>query len=171
MTVFEITQKPFQWWFAAFGLIFIALGIVFIFIGKWTSRKRSHVTGYFMVVFATLWVLIAFAWTFSEYMKYTRAYRNGTYATVEGPVENFRPMPYEGHQDECFTVRNETFCYSDYIIQAGFSNSASHGGPIREGLPVRVAYYDGQILRLDVRATAFRHHLNTRIPPEKRAFR
>jgi hypothetical protein len=56
------------------------------------------------------------------------------------------------HQDECFSVKNQQFCYSDYLVQPGFRQSASHGGPIREGLPVRIRYYEGQILRLDVRA-------------------
>lgn len=64
-------------------------------------------------------------------------------------------MPYEGHQDECFRVKNEKFCYSDYVVQPGFHQSASHGGPIREGLPVRIAYSNGQILRLDIGADSF----------------
>lgn len=71
---------------------------------------------------------------------------------VQGYVTNFRPMPYEGHQDECFSVQSETFCYSDYGITAGFNNSASHGGPIREGLPVRVSYVGNTIVRLEVRS-------------------
>src|ERR1700732_2101482 len=101
VTVFEITQKPFQWWFSAFGLIFIAIGIGFVLIGKkWTTRKRTGITGYFMLVFASLWILLAFVWTFTDYRKYTQAYRTGSYAVVEGNVEDFRPMPYEGHQDE-----------------------------------------------------------------------
>ena len=153
VTVFEITQKPFQWWFPASGLIFVLIGAAFIWAGRrWPSQKRMRIAGYFMLGFASLWVLFAFGLTFSEYRQCVDAYRSGKYTVVEGQVENFRPMPYEGHQDECFTVRNERFCYSDYGIQAGFNNSASHGGPIREDLPVRIAYYNGQILRLQIRA-------------------
>lgn len=153
VTVFEITQKPFEWWFSAFGLIFIVIGIVLILVGnRWPSQRGAKFTGYFMLVFASLWTLIAFTSTFGDYRNVTEAYRTGNFSTVEGPVENFRPMPYEGHQSECFSVQNERFCYSDYVIQGGFNHSASHGGPIREGLPVRVAYYEGQILRLEVRA-------------------
>jgi hypothetical protein len=151
VTVFEITQKPFQWWFSAFGLIFVVVGIGFILASKkWPSQKRQKVTGYSMLMFACLWTLIAFTSTFGEYRKLSDAYRSGNYTVVEGNVENFHPMPYGGHQSECFTVQTERFCYSDYAIQAGFNQSASHGGPIRQGLPVRIAYYDGQILRLEV---------------------
>jgi hypothetical protein len=56
-----------------------------------------------------------------------------SYEILEGSVENFDPMPYEGHQDECFTVQSKRFCYSDYEVQAGFNRSAAHGGPIRQG--------------------------------------
>jgi hypothetical protein len=78
------------------------------------------------------------------------AYHKGEYQTVEGVVTDFRPMPYQGHQDECFSVQDQHFCYSDYEIGPGFHNAASHGGPIRAGLPVRIAYRDGRILRLEI---------------------
>lgn len=63
------------------------------------------------------------------------AYRNGEFSLVEAVVTNFHLMPYEGHQDGCFSVQSDTFCYSDFVVTAGFNNSASHGGTIREGLP------------------------------------
>ena len=59
-------------------------------------------------------------------------------------------MPYEGHQDECFSVADQRFCYSDYEIAPGYHNATSHGGPIRAGLPVRISYRDGRILKLEV---------------------
>jgi hypothetical protein len=91
---------------------------------------------------------------FGEYLKLRSAYRHGQFSVVEGYVTNFRPMPYEGHQDECFSVQSETFCYSDYALTAGFNNSASHGGPVREGLPVRISYVGRTIVRLEVRGDA-----------------
>ncbi len=153
VTVFEITQKPFEWWFSAIGVIFVVMGIVFVVVGrKWPSQKRAKATGYGALVFALLWTLLAFGSTFPVYRRCIEAYRSGNYSAVEGIVENFHPMPYEGHQDECFSVQGQRFCYSDYGIQPGFNQSASHGGPIRAGLPVRIAYYEGQILRLEVRS-------------------
>jgi hypothetical protein len=153
VTVFEITQKPFQWWFSAAGLIAISAGFVMILIArKWPSQTRAKFTGYFFVIFGSVWSIGTFAGTFSQYRKCVEAYRTGKYQIVEGVVENFAPMPYEGHCDECFSVQSKRFCYSDYEIQAGFNRSASHGGPIRQGLPVRVGYYDGQILRLEIRS-------------------
>jgi len=145
-TVFEISQKGFEWWFPAGGLGFVVLGVLSTKFVK--SRKRF---GYFMVGFATLWTLTVGGSMSVGYYKAHKAYRTGQYSVVEGAVENFRPMPPEGHQDECFSVQRQTFCYSDYGITPGFNNSTSHGGPIRAGLPVRIAYYNHDILRIDIR--------------------
>jgi hypothetical protein len=152
-TVFEISQKPFEWWFSALGLIGVAFGSLIVFLGRrWPSRARPMLGGYVMAAFFVLWTSLAFGTTYSQYRKCVNAYRTRNYKIAEGRVENFIPMPYTGHQDECFSVHAARFCYSDYAIQAGFNHSASHGGPIREGLRVRVAYCDGQILRLEIGA-------------------
>jgi len=76
--------------------------------------------------------------------------REGRYSIVEGPVTDFVPMPNEGHSYESFTVQGRRFTYSDYEVTSGFHNSTSHGGPIRQGLYVRVTYMGNLILRLQV---------------------
>jgi len=81
-------------------------------------------------------------------------YRSGAYQVVQGTVTNFDPMPFEGHRPECLSVQEKRFCYSDYEIAPGFHKSASHGGPIRAGLPVRIAYITAgrhnTILKLEI---------------------
>jgi hypothetical protein len=153
--VFDLSQKGFQWRFPAVGLIPVAVGSVFVWLARrnhWsTSRRKS---GYFMLGFGCLWSGLTFSAMYSEYAGLRSAYRTGNFLVVEGPVSNFHPMPYGGHQNECFSVRSETFCYSDYAVTAGFNNSSSHGGPIREGLPVRVSFIGDSIVRLEVRADA-----------------
>jgi len=168
-TVFEITQKPFEWWWPAFGVIFMVIGVVLIRFGPTPDRNKNgksfgltfaippKLLGWFFVIFASFWTLVAFGFTYSSYRKLVGAYRAGRYSVVEGNVADFRPMPYEGHQSECFRVEKERFCYSDYEVTPGFNQSASHGGPIRAGLPVRIAYYEDEhlqarILRLEIRA-------------------
>ena len=77
-----------------------------------------------------------------RYHEHLSALRAGNYSVVEGVVESFHPMPYEGHSYESFRVRGIRFTYSDYTITPCFNNTASHGGPIREGIRVRVVYRD-----------------------------
>lgn len=153
--VFDVSQKSFQWWFPAFGLIFVVIGGAIVWWGRrnqWPLSRRF--VGYFMVGFACLWSGGALAAMLPDYLSLRSAVKHSQFSVVEGTVTNFHPMPYEGHQDECFSVLSQTFCYSDYAITAGFNNSSSHGGPIRQGLPVRVSYIRGAIVRLEVKADA-----------------
>jgi hypothetical protein len=177
-TAFEITQKPFEWRFSAIGLIFVGLGIVFILFGPRLERLNASMSsglaswlkpgfgvkpknlGWFFVIFASGWTLMVFTSTYSSYIKCYNAYRTGRYSIVEGSVEDFHPMPYTGHLLECFKVKNQQFCYSDYVVSPAFNQSTSHGGPIRAGLPVRISYieddsFDGLILRLEIGAANF----------------
>jgi hypothetical protein len=78
------------------------------------------------------------------------AFETGKYSVAEGVVTDFHPMPYEGHDDECFSVSGRRFCYSDYMETPGFHNASSHGGPIHAGLQLRVSYSFGSILKLEV---------------------
>jgi hypothetical protein len=153
--VFDASRKAFQWWFPALGLIFVCIGGVMIWWGRrnqWSLWRMSN--GYFMAGFACLWSALTLGMLLPEYLSLQSGVRQGQFSVVEGAVTDFRPMPHEGHKSECFSVREQTFCYSDYEVTAGFNNSTSHGGPIREGLPVRVSYIGGTIVRLEVRADA-----------------
>jgi hypothetical protein len=148
--VFDLYQKGFDWWFPAFGLLFVFIGGVYVCF----VRGSRRLAGYFFIGFACLWSGVIFSSMLREYVALRSAYRRSQFSVVEGRVTDFHPMPYQGHQSECFSVRSQTFCYSDYEVTAGFNNSASHGGPIREGLPVRVSYIGNTIVRLEVRSDA-----------------
>lgn len=150
VTVFAIKQSMPDWPFALIGLALILIGVATVIGRKKFGWKQPHwlfAIGSF--AFGLLWVLIVFGVVRQEPSSFNEL-RNGQYQIVEGLVKDFQPMPYQGHQDECFTVQSVQFCYSDYDIGSGFHNTASHGGPIREGLPVRIAYSRGVILRLEV---------------------
>lgn len=73
----------------------------------------------------------------------------GKCSIIEGRVESYRGTP-GGHREESFSVRGIPFRYSNREITGGFNTTAQVGGPIREGLPVRICYRGGEILRLDV---------------------
>ena len=77
--------------------------------------------------------------------------RSGNCQVVEGPVEEFVPMPYGGHAEESFTIKGVRFKYSDFDdSKPGFNRSESHGGPIHKNMWLRVHYHDGSILQIEV---------------------
>src|SRR3989344_498496 len=96
-TVFEITQKGFEWWFSAAGLPFLLIGAFFVWFGRRRQWPQFQIAiGYFMAGFALLWSLAVFTSTYSAYHRCKKALETGRYLVVEGPVESFHAMPYEG---------------------------------------------------------------------------
>ena len=75
------------------------------------------------------------------YSRTVAAYKKGEYMVVEGYVENFVPMPYEGKADESFEINGVKFFYSDYEVQYGYNTSKSHGGVITgDGQHLKIGY-------------------------------
>lgn len=156
VTVFDASHLGWRnFWPIALGLLFVAIGSVQLFAPGLFARlpgkaRLGRPFAWFFLLFAILWTGIA-SWSLIGDALDARAHalrRDCT--TVEGRVEHFRPMPPEGHDLESFDVAGRHFEYSDFIMSAGFNTSASHGGPIREGLPVRICYRGGDILVLEV---------------------
>ncbi|MGB8296715.1 MAG: hypothetical protein WCG85_14905, partial [Polyangia bacterium] len=54
------------------------------------------------------------------------------------------------HKTERFSVCGDSFSYSNYLVTAGFNNTNSNGGPIREGMWVRIAHTGNSIARLEI---------------------
>lgn len=73
---------------------------------------------------------------------------------VEGRVQDFSPMVLHGGNWEAFTVEGVRFRYSDTYNNGGFHQTSIAGGPVREGLLVRIHYSgpakDPTIVRLEV---------------------
>ena len=155
VVVFDLAEVGYrQWTFPAFGLPFLAVGALLV-------RYRNKVAtaapawaraafSFFFFGFALLWITVSFVSTYGEYRTLRSALEEGRAAVAEGPVEDFVPMPDEGHAMESFTVAGESFEYSDYVVTTGFNNTSSHGGPIQPGRQVRITHFGGHILRLEV---------------------
>jgi hypothetical protein len=96
--------------------------------------------------------------------KLRNEYANGNFRIVEGVVENFELRPTKRCMNakrftEKFTVNGVKFSYFDPCITLGharssYSKTSLKGGPILEGLSVRIVYIDNKILKLEVGTSA-----------------
>jgi hypothetical protein len=162
--VFDVLDSGFKdWTFSAIGLIFCAIGIAIFFFPKIIraidipyldfKSRWGEVFSLLFLCFAILWTVIAFSGTDFGHQRHQALVRENKCIVVEGPVENFIPMPFPGHAGESFSVSGVQFKYSDYAVTDGFNNTSSHGGPINKESYVRICYDPGgnQILRLEIR--------------------
>ncbi|MBV9459054.1 MAG: hypothetical protein JO141_16245, partial [Bradyrhizobium sp.] len=161
--VFDVVDAGFRdWTFPAFGLIFVAIGVV---IAAFPAILRAmnipsldfqtgfrRIFRYGFLAFAILWAILAFWTTFPQHLRHKALAEKNQCRVVEGPVENFVPMPFGGHAVESFSVAGVSFKYSDFIVTDGFNNTSSHGGPINRDSYVRICYdpAGNAILRLEI---------------------
>jgi hypothetical protein len=170
-TTFDIEQAGFTGWRPImFGLAFVAVGALLVLAPNLMSRilrgglqgNVRPLFGWIFLSFALLWTYASYSQTYPSYRRLLEATQSGRVQVVEGFVEKFHPMPKGGHDAEHFEVNGVTFGYSDYSNHGGFNNTASHGGPMREGLYARVAHVDRRIVRLEIRQPPPCSHAKTR---------
>src|SRR5436309_11988619 len=99
-TIFEITDNGYQGWFPAVGIVGTAVIIILKnVVGVPDGKKRIVRVALW---FSLIWTIATFAATFAEYYQLRKKYWAHQYSVVEGVVENFKPIPYEGHENESF---------------------------------------------------------------------
>lgn len=76
------------------------------------------------------------------------------YQTLAGVLKNFRVIVKHGVVAEQFEAEGVSFGYLDIYTPTRFRKSATNGGPMREGIPVRISYREGCIVKLEVATEA-----------------
>jgi hypothetical protein len=155
---YDIQQVAYPgWWIFGVGLVFVSAGTAALLLRDNPIYKSMFDTTGIQrtlmplcsIGFGMLWIVIG-TLNYSHFANLRNAARNGRAEVVEGAVKAFIPMPYEGHAQETFVVGGHQFSYSDYDETKGFNHTQSHGGPMKEGLQVRITHVDGSIVKLEI---------------------
>ena len=115
---------------------------------KWSEESRPRFRSVAPLVAVALMLLTGLegaqqlsAWDLSRQLE------SGKATVIAGSVQ-------DAHGDsggyECFTVSADRFCYLDGPTSVGFHQAATNGGPIRNGLHVRVSAIGEVIVRLEI---------------------
>lgn len=139
----------------AVGVVFFANSIVQVRSKKknrgWDGFVESlfKVLGFIVGPVGIVMFVMSVAGLVFEYKSYQETLKTDEIYVVEGYVENYHPMPYEGHDTEHFEIDGVYFEYSDYTIMNGYNISASHGGVVtHNGQYLKIKYvteeYDGE---------------------------
>lgn len=137
----------------------VGLGFLFFSISLVKEKEREtgwegFITSFFKIVgFVVgpigigLFVLVTIGMVM-DHMDYKQSLTSNNVRVVEGYVEKFHPMPYEGHDTEHFEINGVYFEYSDFVMGNGYHQATSHGGVIDgDGQYLKIKYieeeYDG----------------------------
>jgi hypothetical protein len=146
--VFDVTQDPNAnltrtiWWIA---LSLMALGILLLAF----RRRLPQPPIIIPALLAFLGLIGTIVLTVRRHSDLAEALRSGRCQVTEGIVTEFHPMPAGGHAFESFSVSGKHFQYSDWIITPGLHQSSTYGGPIREGMRVRIHHLDNDIAKVE----------------------
>lgn len=147
-------EVPTKFQFNYFAVIFeIVLFTALLIIFKKSNSEKNKNTSYellkvismFGFCFVLLFNIIDLFSSLDMYKKVAGGYESGNYEIVEGYVENFVPMHYDGHGEESFEINGVEFSYSDFSKQSGYNNTKSHGGVIEgngQHLKIGYVYYN-----------------------------
>jgi hypothetical protein len=147
-TVYDIaTAGCGDWYFPLGGVFFIFISYLIL---DWATEKFPSCFARVMFGFSVFWTIVACLSIYGKYFYLLDIRNHNKFEVVEGTVKQFVPMPVNGHSEESFVVNGKKFAYSDFEVTGGFNNTSSHGGPIHEGLKVRIAYTGDDIIHLEV---------------------
>jgi hypothetical protein len=154
-TVYDFADRLPRFGFMFFPLIFVAVGIgIYFYYKKFVNhdatstfgikkRKYGMVFGIIFASFGGLVTILLISIMLGEYYNTKSVYDKKQYQLIEGKVGNYHPMPEGGHDTERFTVNGVEFEFSDFdVSDYGYNNAASHGGAIRQGLNVKIGYFN-----------------------------
>jgi len=158
-TVFEITRNS----NGAFGdeVFRLLIGVVALFgslgllVRNW--RRRDGAKDYIGPVFVLIWSLI---WlymhllpnVFGHIKKLVNAYHDKRYEIVEGPVQVLHQQPATGHtKGDVIRVNGKEFEVNYFYATPAYHNTIAHKGALNAGTYARIYYYNGEILRVDIR--------------------
>jgi len=160
--IFDIVESGFrEWSFSAFGLLFVAAGIVGVLNPSLMPTRNQFLDSrpilrkyfyYVILAFSVVWTVSAFVSTYSNHVRLKSIAMENRCRVVEGPVERLEPMPRSGHGAETFSVKDVPFRLSDSNVNGGFNTTSLAGGPIKADSYVRICYAPDNniILRLEI---------------------
>jgi hypothetical protein len=160
-TVYDVGRDGYtDWWFLLCGIPALAAGLLVSLrpdlarragmLSSYMTEHRQILIARYISAFAVFWMLIAFSTTYGGYRLAAGELVSGQYSLEEGQVYHFSPMPKGGHGYESFCVGRTCFSYSDYDLAPGFRKTSQRGGPVKEGVQVRLAHVGNVILRVEI---------------------
>jgi hypothetical protein len=160
-----LSTSEYLWFLPTLGL---AIGVTLVVLGsykKFTSLRVSENKMRWWVKGIFLCLLFLLATSGLQLFKSIQSQKQskhwlskGAFEVVEGPVTHFRRAGYSKdnasrtfHPYESFKVKGIPFEYADLeVSKGGFHKTTLRGGPIREGLMVRITYHGNIILKLEI---------------------
>jgi len=139
--VYDSTRSNLWWWLTESPILILGLFFVWLILrALWRSPERptQRLLLATVLVLACVGGLWRLGYRYSVSRHFYRYY--GSYHTIKGVVKNYKTFSTQRRVGERFEVGGVRFGYIDSFQWKCFHNAAANGGPIHEGVPVRISY-------------------------------
>ena len=159
VTVFEITRNSNGVFVGAVFRLLIGLvaliGALRVLVRnrRRESRRRDYIGPIFVLVWSLFWIYLHnFPHMFGHIDQLVNAYQQKQYQIVEGPVQVLHQQPKTGHsKGDIVSVNGTQFEVNYFLATPAYCKTLAHGGVLSAGTDARIYYYNGEIVRVDVR--------------------
>jgi hypothetical protein len=154
VTIFDEVLQPFRWGNAGEGLA--AFALVALGASASMALHRRGARGGTAILAAAAGLAVFFAVRTLDHRRAhdacMEAARRGNGRVIEGVVEDFHPLRsvWQRPWYESFVVGGVTVRYPLLSQGCGFHRTMLEGGPIREGMRVRLREWKGEILKVEI---------------------
>lgn len=149
--VFDAATNGFRGWpLLLIFLVLVAISLGYALEAKFVAHMRTSVLGAVICAGLAFAFLLVFLYNIYDHWTFAQALERGTCEIVEGSVTKFIPMPASGRGQESFDVNGHHYLYSYVVCTPSFNQTVPRGGPMREGLQVRIHDMGGRIARLEI---------------------
>src|SRR5205807_7020511 len=159
VTVFEITRNSNGVFVGAVFRLLIGLvaliGALRVLVRnrRRESRRRDYIGPIFVLVWSLFWIYLHnFPHMFGHIDRLVNAYQQKQYQIVEGPVQVLHQQPATGHgKGDVISVNGQQFEVNYFYATPAYRDTLAHKGALTAGTYARIYYYNGEILRIDIR--------------------
>lgn len=150
IVAYDISASGFDVWeFLVIGGFIVLLSILdykYPFMPYTSPPFGQRTMRWFVLLIVLLVFVLGAANLAYSYSSTMRAVKEGHIKKVEGMVTKFRAASF----NERFCIDETCFSYPASYTSVGFRQLSSRGGPIRDGVKVRVYYFGKVITRLEI---------------------
>ena len=159
VTVFEITRNSNGVFAGAVFRLLIGMAAligalrVLVRNRRRESSRRDYIGPIFVLVWSLFWIYLHnFPHMFGHIDRLMNAYQEKKYQIVEGPVQVLHQQAYTGHgKGDVISVGEQQFEVNYFYATPAYHNTIAHKGALSAGTYARIYYYDGEILRVEIR--------------------
>jgi hypothetical protein len=140
--VYDSTRTNLWWWITRSPILFVGLFLVLLILRWLCLSRRAPIEQKLLLIGVLVVVCVGAVWRLSFRYNVSRNFYlyYGPYTTIQGVVKNYEVFRTPNSVGEQFDVNDTHFGYIDLFQYKCFHNAAANGGPIHEGLQVRISY-------------------------------